>query len=65
MISDTDVKTIINAALKKDFPLSSERLLQLVNSDFSTYELLWTLFAILSILLEPFPKERMLSFCAN
>ena len=40
MISDTDVKTIINAALKKDFPLSSERLLQLVNSDLSTYELL-------------------------
>ena len=39
-ISDTDVKTIINAALKKDFPLSSERLLQLVNSDLSTYELL-------------------------
>ena len=40
MISDTDVKTIINAALKKDFPLSSERLLLLVNSDLSTYELL-------------------------
>lgn len=40
MITDTDVKAIINAAIKKDYPLSSEKLLQLVNSDLSTYELL-------------------------
>lgn len=64
MITDTDVKTIISAPLKKislchrrDFCSWLTQICPLMNR--------WTLFAILSILSDPFPKERMLSFCAN
>lgn len=40
MITNTNVTAVINAAYNKDFPLSAGKLLELVNSDMSTYELL-------------------------
>ena len=40
MISNANVTAVINAAYNKDFPLSAGKLLELVNSDMSTYELL-------------------------
>ena len=40
MITNANVTAVINAAYNKDFPLSAEKLLELVNSDMSTYELL-------------------------
>ena len=40
MITNTNVTAVINAAYNKDYPLSAGKLLELVNSDISTYELL-------------------------
>ena len=59
MITDTDVKAIINAAIKKKIILCHQRnfynLLTLTYPHMSY----WILFVILSIHLEPFPKEKM------